>query len=403
MKNLIKSLLTITALIFILSSCEKDEVDPVDPIVCDIHITDDITENTTWKASCTYYVDQSINIKNDAILTIEPGTVIKFAPGKQLDIADYSTESGNIIAEGTKDKPILFTSQAQVPAKGNWNSIWLYSGSTSSKFKYCKIEYAGGSNSTDHGAISTNSDARVAIDYCTFANSGSYGVCDRNHNQGVFTSFTNNTFIDNSINDISINAFNVSSIGEGNNFSKDIDVTGTSVDAPGDVVWGSQNANYNLINSNVIVGGPTGTKLIIEAGASIRFSQGGGIEVAYASTRFGMIEAIGTAAEPITFTSSNSNPSKGDWKKIIFYDGSSMGSIFDHCNFSYGGAGNGGGTATAMIVFKYQQGPTTTIQNCSFENSEGYGIMLDQVAIDMNYPTLSNNTFSNNTLGDKNW
>lgn len=399
MKNFIKSLLTITALVFILSSCEKDEVDPVDPIVCEIHITDDIIENTTWKASCVYYVDQSINIKNDAILTIESGTVIKFAPGKQLDVADYSTESGNIIAVGTAKDPILFTSQAQVPAKGDWNGIWLHEGSSASKFKYCKIEYSGGGNGTDNGAIATNSDARVAIDYCTFENSGSYGVIDRNHNQGVFTSFTNNTFIDNSINDIRISAFNVSSIGDGNNFSKDIDVAGNSVDATGDVVWGNQNANYIILNT-ITVGCPAGTKLIIEAGASIRFTQGKGIEVAYASTRYGLIEAIGTATEPITFTSSNSNPSKGDWGRIVFYDGSSMGSIFDYCNFSYGG---GTVVPQAMIVFKYQQGPTTTIQNCSFSNSEGYGIMLDQVAIDMNYPTLSNNTFSNNTLGDKNW
>lgn len=399
MKNFIKSLLTITALLFIFSSCEKDEVEPdPDPIICEIHITDDITENTTWEASCTYYIDQSINVKNDAILTIEPGTVIKFAQGKELTVAYYSIDSGNIIAEGTAEKPILFTSQAQVPAKGDWNGIWLYSGSSASKFKYCKIEYAGGSNGSDSGAITTNSDVRVSIDYCTFENNENYGVSDRNHNQGVFTSLTNNTFINNETNDLRLSAFNVGFIGEGNNFSKDIDVTGNSVDATGDVVWGNQNANYNILNI-ITVGCPTGTKLIIEAGASIRFSQSVGIEVAYASTRFGLIEAIGTATEPITFTSSNSNPSKGDWGRIVFYDGSSMGSIFDYCNFSYGG---GAVVPQAMIVFKHLQGSTTTIQNCSFSNSEGYGIMLDS-GNDINYPTLINNTFTDNTLGDKNW
>ncbi|NOR87106.1 MAG: hypothetical protein GQ527_05805, partial [Bacteroidales bacterium] len=88
------------------------------------------------------------------------------------------------------------------------------------------------------------------------------------------------------------------------------------------------------------------------------------------------------------------------WNAIVFYEGSMSGSIFDHCNFSYGGGYIG---APAMIVFKFEQGSTTTIRNCPFSNSEGYGIMLDQVNSDTSYPTLGNNTFINNNLGDMNW
>lgn len=399
MKNLIKFLLTITALIFILSSCEKDETDP-DPIICEIHITDDITENTIWEASCTYYVDRDIDITNDAILTIEPGTVIKFAQGMELTVSDAGSSTGNIIAVGTKDQMILFTSQAQAPSKGDWDGIWLYSGCNASKFDYCKIEYAGDYKwSSGSGAITSNYANNTTIDNCLFENNDDYGVRIY-QNRTALSSFTNNVFIDNTTGDLKLKAYNVSSIGEGNAFSKDIIVAGDDVDAPGDVLWRKQNVAYLIINNEVTVGCGTGTKLIIEAGASIKLSQVHGIEIAYASSRVGMIEAIGTATDPIIFTSSSTNPSKGDWNTIVFYDGCSAGSVFDYCNFSYGGARN---IPTAFITFKFQQGSTTTIKNCSFSYSEGYGIMLDQPNTDTSYPTLMNNTFSDNTLGDKNW
>jgi hypothetical protein len=87
-----KSIQFITAILafsLLITACEKDPVDP-DP-TCDIHITNDIVENTTWKASCVYYVDQSVNVTNNSTLTIEPGTIIKFGQGKKLDVSYYES------------------------------------------------------------------------------------------------------------------------------------------------------------------------------------------------------------------------------------------------------------------------------------------------------------------------
>jgi len=396
-----KTIQFITAILvfsLLITACEKDPVDP-DPIISEIHITDDITENTTWEAKYVYYVDQSINVTNNSILTIEPGTIIKFGQGKELDVSYRSSSTGNIIALGTEKAPILFTSQAQVKSKGDWWGVWLYEGADASEFRYCTFEYAGGSGwSGGEGAITINLAENVAIDNCTFKKSDSYGVRIY-HSQSGLSSFTYNSFIDNTINDLKLYAYNVSYIGEGNMFSKDIDVQGSLVDAPGDVVWRKQNASYILINAYTEVGSITGTTLLIEAGASIQFSNFG-MTIAYTSAKYGMIKAMGTATDPITITSAAANPSNGDWTAITFYDGSSMGSLFEYCNFSYGGGYVG---APAMIVFKFEQGSTTTINNCTFSDSEGYGIMLDQVNSDTNYPNLANNTFTNNILGDKNW
>lgn len=392
--------MTVLALGLFISSCEKDSSEPeTEPTICDIHVTDDITENITWMASCTYYIDQDIDVTNDAILTIEPGTIIKFAEGKELTISYGSSSTGNIIASGTKDNPILFTSQAQIKSKGDWDGIWLYSGCNASSFDYCKVEYAGGYKwSSGSGAITSNYANNTAIDNCTFENNDDYGIRIY-QNPSALSSFKNNEFIDNTTNDLKISAYNVSSIGEGNYFTKDIEVEGSNVDTPGEVVWLKQNADYIIINANVEVGSTTGTTLIIEPGASIKFSNFG-MNIAYSTARKGMIKAEGTAIDPITFTSGVATPSIGDWNSITFYDGCSTGSIFNYCNFSYGGGYAG---APAMIVFKYQQGSSTTINNCFFTYSEGYGIMLDQPSSDTSYPSLSNNTYSNNTLGEKNW
>lgn len=401
MKNKTYFLLAIAALLLIISSCDKDPVDPIepDPTICDIHVTDDITVNTTWKATCTYYVDLDIDITNDAILTIEPGTTIKFAEGKELTVSDAGSSTGNILALGTKDKPILFTSQPQLKSKGDWDGIWLYSGCNASKFEYCKVEYAGGYKwGGGSGAITSNYANNTVIDNCTFENNDDYGVRIY-QNPTALSSFRNNEFRDNTTNDLKLSAYNVSSIGQGNYFTKDIIVVGSNVDAPGDVVWLKQNADYVIISTDIKVGSATGTTLIIEPGASIKFSSFG-MSIAYTAAKFGMIKAEGTATDPITFTSSVATPTMGDWNSITFYDGCSAGSIFDYCNFSYGGGYIG---APAMIVFKYQQGSKTTISNSSFTYSEGYGIMLDQPNNDTSYPTLLNNTYSNNTSGDKNW
>lgn len=397
MKKTFQFITAIFAFSLIITACEKD---PVDPETCDIHITDDITENTTWKATCTYFIDQSVNVTNNSVLSIEAGTTIKFAKGVKLDVSYSSAATGKIIALGTEKDPILFTSQAAVKAKGDWDGLWLYEGADDSKFSYCKFEYAGGSNwAGGEGAITINLAIDVAIDHCTFENSASFGVRVYQSQSGL-SSFTYNTFADNTINDLKLSAYNVSLITEGNTFSKDIIVEGSDVDFPGDVLWRKQNANYVIINNNVTVGCGTETKLIIEAGTKIQLPQAYGIEIAYASSRFGKIEAKGTATDPIIFTSAEANPLSGDWTAITFYDGSLEGSEFEYCNFSYGGGYVG---APAMIVFKFGQGSTTSISNCSFSHSEGYGIMLDQVNTDTSYPNLGNNTFSDNALGDMNW
>lgn len=70
-----------------------------------------ISEDTTWTADNIYVLNQEIRVINGATLTIEPGTLIKAAPGEFPNASMLLiTQGSKINAVGTPEKPIVFTS-----------------------------------------------------------------------------------------------------------------------------------------------------------------------------------------------------------------------------------------------------------------------------------------------------
>jgi hypothetical protein len=347
-----------------------------------ISITENITTNTTWTAGRAYVIENTITVSNNATLTILGGIVIRFKEGVEIDVS-YSGDFGTIKAMGTADHSILFTSDADVKAKGDWDGIWFYEGANGCEFNYCEFDYSGGYFGA--GALNVNNTV-ISVVGCTFRNSEGYGLEMGNSNAG-FSDFRLNTFLNN---DIKIYADYVHTIATGNVYDKSIDVKG-------DVTWVNQNTDL-LFDGSIYVGSATGTKLIIQAGSVLKF--GNSNEISVGASVNGLIEAIGTAINPIVFTSKSTYPTKGDWDGIWFYSGSANGSVLDYCTVSYGGGYTG---AKANIVYKFGQGSKVTVKNSILSFSPGYGMMLDQPTSDTSYPTLLNNTYTSNDLGDKNW
>jgi len=90
----------------------------VSVIIPDVTVDQDITASTTWTADKTYIITGDRYVDNSSVLTIQPGTVIKFATGASLNIG--YTSNATLTAVGTSDKPIIFTSSALAPAAGAW-------------------------------------------------------------------------------------------------------------------------------------------------------------------------------------------------------------------------------------------------------------------------------------------
>jgi len=80
-----------------------------------------ISSDRTLKASNVYKIRGIVYVTNGAKLTIEPGTVIQGESASKGALV--ITRGCKIIADGTKDKPIVFTSDASTPKRGDWGGI----------------------------------------------------------------------------------------------------------------------------------------------------------------------------------------------------------------------------------------------------------------------------------------
>lgn len=88
-----------------------------------VEVSGDITNNTTWTSDKIYLLKGFVYVKEPAVLTIEPGTIIK---GDKPTKGSLIIERGaKIMAEGTQAKPIVFTSNQPAGSRdyGDWGGI----------------------------------------------------------------------------------------------------------------------------------------------------------------------------------------------------------------------------------------------------------------------------------------
>lgn len=104
------SIYSAIALAAITSSCKKDDDKDNTTTTSNVLVDQAITENTTWTAGKIYEIKGRIFVKNNATLTIEPGTLIKGQSGQGANASVLIISRGaKIDAKGTASKPIVFT------------------------------------------------------------------------------------------------------------------------------------------------------------------------------------------------------------------------------------------------------------------------------------------------------
>ncbi|MEY4549993.1 MAG: hypothetical protein RL685_6188 [Pseudomonadota bacterium] len=95
----------------------------------EVSISGEITEDTTWTADKIYVLDGTspVFVVGNHTLTIEPGTTIK---GQGLGTALVVTRGSRLIANGTVDRPIVFTSGVTPGLRnpGDWGGLVLLGG-----------------------------------------------------------------------------------------------------------------------------------------------------------------------------------------------------------------------------------------------------------------------------------
>jgi parallel beta-helix repeat protein len=135
-----------------------------------------ITSNHTLRyIGIPYFFPVLTVVRNGATLTIEPGVEVRFnkdATNPRLVIGEGGTgTTGKLIAQGTVSQKIKFTSNADTPQPGDWNSINFNSNaSDDSIIEHAIIEYGGVG-----GIIDINS-SNPTIRNCIIRNGSDDGI-----------------------------------------------------------------------------------------------------------------------------------------------------------------------------------------------------------------------------------
>jgi hypothetical protein len=128
-------------------------------------VASNITSNTTWNSGQTVLIQGPIYVKNNSILTIQPGVIIrcsKAVAGSALII----TKGSQLQASGTVSAPIVFTSD-QAPGSrsiGDWGGIVLLGSAA--------LNYTNGINNVEGLPVSPDSEFGGATNPNNNDNSG---------------------------------------------------------------------------------------------------------------------------------------------------------------------------------------------------------------------------------------
>jgi hypothetical protein len=383
-----------------------------------------ISANETWGPG-THYVAGDITVSNGVVLTIQPGSVVKFNNGVGFTVI------GSLNAEGEATNPIVMTSKndggfgesisgsSGTPAAGDWDGIFLNGFDNQQgigEFNHCRIRFGGnGGGSADSNVHFSYSDSGH------FANS----ISEFSAQDGIRIANCSPEISESEIRNSTrygLYAFGTGApVLTGNNFTFNGDHAvnmATSIVPPGvGVNAGSDNGTNGVVLTGTVnqdqswsFGGPgfpivltadmsvnNGVTLTILAGAVIKFGAGAQLTV------IGRLDVNGTADQEVVFTSLKDDsyegdtnadgdlttPAPGDWDGILLNGLSTSQGIgeFDHCRIRYGG--NAAGYPISNVYF-YQS------DSGRFANSISEYSFQDGIRVSNSNPDVVNATIVNN-------
>lgn len=103
-------------------------------------------------------------------LTLEAGVVVKVIPDGRIMMSKNSVgATGVLVARGTADRPVVFTSAAPAPAAGDWVGLYFTAPDGGNLMDHVRVEYAGGPSYAKSfhcdptGGLNESEDAAVLL------------------------------------------------------------------------------------------------------------------------------------------------------------------------------------------------------------------------------------------------
>ena len=352
-----------------------------------------INANNSWNnPSISYWMWGSVVVAPGKTLTVGAGQVVKSYRYQSYEI----TVNGTLLANGTVNNPIVFTSTdddsaggdtnnnaaGSGPAQGQWNGIVFSATSTGSVLDRVEVRY-GAANTL--GAIVVTG-APLTLSNSVISNSYRAGV----RIDGATPTLTGNTFANNGVTAIAMDLASrpvISGSTLTNNGVNGVALDGGTINANNN--WNNPSISYWMTGNVTVAAGKT---LTVGAGQVIKAYRFQGVELAVNGT----LLVNGTAGAPVVFTTTeddsvggdtnnnlaNSGPAAGQWNGITF-SATSTGSVIDHAEVRYGG----GNTLGAIVV----TGAPLLLTNSTISDSYRTGVRIEGAS-----PTLTGNTFARN-------
>ncbi|MEO1053301.1 MAG: hypothetical protein AAFX87_21895 [Bacteroidota bacterium] len=375
------------------------------PVLIDSDIDDDITliDLVCDPTQPDYIVEGFLDV--DAVLTIESGVVIEFGANAGFIMREFG--GGALIANGATANSIVFTGQTKTP--GFWRGLVFQTNDVRNELNNVVVEYAGSDQIADD--ILGGVRAGIAVDVepggaaaslrltnSTIRENDGYGLVMEWFSQ--LREFSNNTFEDNTEAAVLLEAINVGALDAGSQYAggngfEGVEIAGTSAGNAlrDDATWpGLEDGAIYRVLGNIEIE----ATLTISPGATLEFEANSEIFFGVPFDRpEGIIRAIGTADNPITFTGVQKTP--GYWKGIVIQSTSNQ-NLMEFCIVEYGGSDAifGGQPANISLdIFNFA--PSLTIFDSIIRNSAGCGIYVQSINSDL---IESDNTFTSNPSGD---
>lgn len=315
-------------------------------------LPDSITEDRTIGPGCVRI--QRTSVSSGATLTIQPGTTVLMEAAGLLNVTPLSDVGSHLVAIGTEDQPIVFTSASDDPLPGDWQCVRIGLNGSNSELDHVIFEYGGAPCAATGAGNPTTLGIEAplrGIRNVTVRDSLNYGMMlfDR----AAVRAFSDNHFARNGQASILIDAHQIFQLGTGNVFDDADDhidvVEGSGIESNG--TWLKQGVPFRVQNMGVT----PGYNVTIAAG--VRFEMSGTIDAFNAN-----FNIEGTEAEPVVFTSAQKQPKPGDWGCLL-YSYSDVTPRIDHAIFEYAGSGNGclGSSIKAALIAPNSSNITNTI------------------------------------------
>jgi hypothetical protein len=391
----------------------------------------DVSTSETWAGDgITHTVPSSgLAVRGSATLTVAPCAVVSLAAGASITVRD----TARLVAAGTSDT--RFVTFRRADAAQGWGQLRGLSSDTLIDLAYTRLEGGGAVG----GATTVNSVIRVSgsgvfgslpapvlrANNVTIQGSADMGVYLEG--QAAFSADSQALTIAGAAGrPVNIDMMPLGSLPGGSYTCNGIDevlVTGPSADVYADVTVEDRGLPIRIpavgMNIAPLAGQPGPVTLTLKPGVVLRFPKTGGgpgARVKFGTNgnapnnAVGVLNAVGTAARPITFTSGEANPAPGDW--IGLWLNTANGSRLEHVNIEYAGAPSGinsgnckpVGTSddAALLVGSFSTQyvpPADLITHSRISSSAGYGINAMWQAPTVSAPNLTaGNLFQNNAL-----